>query len=94
MTSNKTSSLADSLKELLSNKNTSNRDLELLDTLHNREKYLAGEQDGKPLTPQIFYTPDEFKKTHPLFPEHKIIFPLDLFMHQYNLKDYLNGDSK
>ncbi len=61
----------------MSNKNTSNRDLELLDTLHNRElsqKYYPDRE----LTPQLFYDPDDFKRAHPLFPEYqRFFYPID-----------------
>ncbi len=73
----KSTALSSALKDILENKNTSNRDLELLDTLKNREMSQQNYPD-RVLTPQLFFSPDEFKKKHPLFPEYpKFFYPID-----------------
>ncbi len=73
--------LSNSLKDILSNKETLNRDMELLDTVHNRELSEKYYPDRK-LTPQTFYSPTDFRKNNPLYPEYPHIFFEDLMEYQ------------
>ncbi len=82
-------SLKDVLAKMLANQ-PSNRDLNLLDTVKNREFYKSNYPDGPELTPQPYYSPEQFKKTHPLYPEHDQVFNIDQIMNQL---DRLKGDS-
>ncbi len=86
MKSQDKSKLADALADLLSNKNTFNRDFHALDTLKYREDYLRDNPGETIAAPQPNDTPDEFKRLFPLYPQVPMIFKPDLMLHQFDFK--------